>query len=83
MMGGLDMPTVDSNGPRIDDMQLRARNYDRQKKIQAETDRLVSLATDLKQQVDKPEKTPSSAELMRRAEEIEKLAKSVKERMKG
>ena len=83
MMGGLDMPPVDSNGPRIDDMQARARNYDRQKKIQAETDRLVSLATDLKQQVDKPEKTPSSAELMKRAEEIEKLAKSVKERMKG
>ena len=41
------------------------------------------LGADLKQQVDKPEKTPSSAELMKRAEEIEKLAKSVKERMKG
>lgn len=83
MMGGLDYPTVDANGPRIDDMQLRARNYDRQKKLIAETDKLVSLATDLKQQVGKPDKSPSSAELMRRAEEIEKLAKSVKDRMKG
>jgi hypothetical protein len=82
-MMGLDYPTVDANGPRIDDMQLKARNYERQRKIQAETDRLVSLAADLKQQVDKPDKTPSSADLMRRAEEIEKLAKSVKERMKG
>ena len=42
-----------------------------------------SLATDLKAQVDKSTKDTLSVDVIKKAEEIEKLAHSVKERMKG
>jgi short-subunit dehydrogenase len=47
-----------------------------------DTDKLVGLVNDLRQQVE-DEKKLSPADLSKRAEEIEKLARSVKDRMKG
>jgi hypothetical protein len=49
----------------------------------ADTDKLLTLATDLKQQVDKSTKDTLSVDVIKKADEIEKLAHSVKERMKG
>ena len=69
--------------PRIVEQQARSRNSDRQKRMEEETRRLVSLAADLKSQVDKDNKDVTSVDSARKAEEIEKLAKSVKDRMKG
>ena len=67
----------------MEEQQARSRNSERQKKLMADTDKLLLLATDLKQQVDKTNKDVLSVDVVKKAEEIEKLAKSVKERMKG
>ncbi|MGD0444468.1 MAG: hypothetical protein ABSA39_11080 [Edaphobacter sp.] len=61
----------------------KSRNSDRQKKLVADTDKLLALATDLKAQVDKTTKDTLSVDVIKKADEIEKLAHSVKERMKG
>lgn len=68
---------------KLAEQQARTRNSDRQKKIKTDTDRLLALATDLKEQVDKTDKNILSIDVIKKAEEIEKLARSVKERMKG
>ena len=61
----------------------RVRNSERQRRLVADTDRLLALATELKQEVDKTNKDVMSVEVIKKAEEIEKLARSVKEKMKG
>ncbi len=62
-------------------LELR-RNEERQKQLVKDTDKLLSLATDLKSEVDKTNKDVLSVEVVKKAEEIEKLAKSVKDRMR-
>jgi hypothetical protein len=65
------------------EQQAKLQNNDRQKRLVADTDKLLVLATDLKAQVDKSTKDTLSVDVIKKAEEIEKLAHSVKERMKG
>jgi hypothetical protein len=65
------------------DRQEKLRNDDRQKRLVADTEKLLVLATDLKAQVDKSTKDTLSVDVIKKADEIEKLARSVKERMKG
>ena len=77
--GDLD-PTTD---PHRLEQQEDARSTERQKRLVADTDKLLALATDLKQQVDKTNKNILSVDVIKKADEIEKLAHSVKERMKG
>ena len=55
---------------------------DKQKKLAEETDKLLAMATDLKQQVDKTNKDVLSVDVIKKAEEIEKLARSLKQEMK-
>ena len=55
---------------------------ERQKKLAADTDKLLALATDLKKQVDKTNKDILSVEVVKKADEIEKLARSMKNDMK-
>jgi hypothetical protein len=77
----------DVTDPNIDQHRLEQqesiRSSERQKRLVADTDKLLALATDLKQQVDKTNKNILSVDVIKRADEIEKLAHSVKERMKG
>ena len=63
--------------------QAKGQNTDRQKRLVNDTDRLLALATELKQQVDRTDKNTLSVDVIKKADEIEKLAHSVKERMKG
>ena len=58
-------------------------NLKRQQDLKKDTDKLLELATQLKQYVDKTNENTLSLEVIRKAEEIEKLAHSVKEKMKG
>lgn len=58
------------------------RNVDRQKQIIADTDKLLALAKKLKEEVDKSDKDQLSLDVVDTASQIEKLAKSVKERMR-
>jgi hypothetical protein len=85
-MPGDTRNTVDPDSQqdaRRADLQEKARSVDRQKRLVADTDKLLALATDLKQQVDKTNQNILSVDVIKKAEEIEKLAHSVKERMKG
>ena len=59
------------------------RNEQRQQDIVKDTARLLVLAQELKADVDKSTKYQMSLPVIKKAEEIEKLAKSVKEKMKG
>ena len=63
------------------DMEKR-RNEDRQKQIKRDTEKLLQLATELKEYVDKSNQDILSIEVVRKADEIEKYAHSVKEKMK-
>ncbi len=67
---------------RLDEMRLRQLSDDRRKKLVADTDRLLELATQLKVAMDAATKNEMSVEVIRKADEIERLAHSVKERMK-
>jgi hypothetical protein len=69
--------------PQLEAQQVRSRNLDRQKRMTADSERLLSLATQLKQTMGSGEKGAVSPDAARKAEEIEKLAKSVRDRMKG
>ena len=60
----------------------RQLNKDRQAALKRDTDKLLALATELKQYVDKTNENVLSLEVLKKAEQIEKLAHSVKEKMK-
>jgi len=51
--------------------------------LKNDTDRLLKLSVELKSYVDKSDENVLSVDVIKRAEEIEKLAKSVKDKMKG
>jgi hypothetical protein len=59
-----------------------AANIERRKQISDDSARLLKLAADLKAEVDKTTKDTLSLNVIRRADEIEKLAHDVKEKMK-
>lgn len=61
----------------------KALNKQRQVNLQKDTDHLLQLATELKQYVDKTNEHTMSLDVIKKADEIEKLAKSVKDKMKG
>lgn len=68
--------------PQAEAEQAKLRNLDRQKQLVADTQKLLSLANELKADVDKSTKDTLSLDVVRKADEIEKLAHTVKERMK-
>ena len=80
MPGHRDRDAADS---RRGQELAKIRNEDRQKKLVADTEKLLALATDLKAQVGQSATDNLSEDGMKKVEEIEKLAHSVKERMKG
>ena len=58
-------------------------NQERQAQLKRDTDKLLKLATELKQYVDKSNENTLSLDVIQKATEIEKLAHSVREKMKG
>ncbi|MGD0789052.1 MAG: hypothetical protein ABR898_13785 [Terracidiphilus sp.] len=59
-----------------------AANAERKKQIAEDSAKLLKLATELKAEVDKTTKDTLSLNVIRKADEIEKLAHGVKEKMK-
>ena len=51
--------------------------------LKHDTDKLLRLSVELKESVDKSDANVLSVDVIKKAEEIEKLAHSVKEKMKG
>ncbi len=58
-------------------------NQERQAELKRDTDKLFQLATQLRQAVAKSNENTLSLEVIKKAGEIEKLAKSVREKMRG
>jgi hypothetical protein len=63
--------------------QQKKMNEERQSSLKKDTDELFSLASQLKESVDKSTQNTLSVEVIRKAQQIEKLAKNVREKMKG
>ena len=75
-----------SNDPAMrhaEEQAAERRNVDRQKQLVADTNKLLQLAQELKTEVDRSNKETLSVAVVKKAEEIEKLAKSVKDKMKA
>jgi TolA-binding protein len=64
------------------DMEKRAAK-ERVAALKSDTDKLLKLSIELKSYVDKSNEHVLSVDVVKKAEEIEKLAKSVKDKMKG
>jgi hypothetical protein len=62
--------------------QYKALNKKRQQEIRDDTAKLLQLATELKAAVDKSNENTLSLDVVRKASEVEKLAKRVKDNMK-
>lgn len=92
-MGPLGMPDPLESGPimagpltpatvsPLAQERLCALNVERQKLLLADTDRLVNLARRLNAEINAAHPSELSPEQLRQAEEIEKLARSVKQEM--
>jgi len=85
------LPHPDVNVPADED-EARARiTHDLEKRaakeraaaLKADTDKLLKLSVELKAYVDKADENVLSLDVIKKAEEIERLAKSVKDKMKG
>lgn len=76
-------PAPEEQPNRAQQELAKKANQQRQDELKRDTDKLFQLATELKQYVDKTNEDVLSIEVLKKAEEIEKLAHSVRERMKG
>jgi hypothetical protein len=84
------VPPLEQKPGRQDEPRLRMEkemakkaNQARQADLKRDTEKLLKLATELKQSVDKTNESTLSVDVVKKAEEIEKLAHSVKDKMKG
>jgi hypothetical protein len=73
----------DEQREKIEKDMAKKANQKREADLKRDTDKLLQLATQLKQYVDKTNENVLSLDVMKKAEEIEKLAHSVREKMKG
>jgi hypothetical protein len=73
--------TVDQDHPA--ESKPNPQLSEKQRRLVEQTDKLVQLATDLKAQVDKSTKDTLSIQVIKKADEIEKLAHSMKDQMKS
>lgn len=73
----------DDTFEKMEKESAKRRNKERQERLKQDTDKLLNLATELKQYVDKSNENILSLDVIRKAEEIEKLAHQVREKMKA
>ncbi|HEY1575512.1 MAG TPA: hypothetical protein VGF82_00365 [Terracidiphilus sp.] len=75
-------PTADAKAQKGSGQAATAGDSNRKKQIADESTQLLSMALALKAEVDKTTKDTLSLNVIRKADEIEKLAHTVKEKMK-
>ncbi len=80
--GDIPQKNKDPMAEKIEREAAKQRNLQREQDIKRDTEKLLELATELKQYVDKTNENIISLDVIKKAEQIEKLAKSVKEKMK-
>jgi len=76
-------PPPDEDEIRMQKEMVKKANHERQVQIKRDTDKLLKLATELKEYVDKSNENILSMDVIKKADQIEKLAHSVKEKMKN
>jgi len=76
-------PFEDEERHRLEKEMAKKANLQRQTDLKRDTEKLLKLATELKEYVDKTNENVLSLDVTKKAEEIEKLARSVKDKMKG
>ena len=82
---GVNPPMTDADEARDrmqHDMEKKAAK-ERVAALKSDTEKLLKLSVELKSEVDKSNENVLSLDVIKKAEEIEKLAHSVKEKMKG
>jgi len=82
-MPGNPVGNPDEAQQRMAREMAKKANLERQAALKADTDKLLKLAEELKNSVDKSSASVLSLDVVKKAEEIEKLAHSVKDKMKG
>lgn len=73
----------DEQRARIEKDMAKKANQARQADLKRDTAKLLKLATELKEHVDKTNENTLSLDVIKKAQEIEKLARSVKDKMKA
>ena len=73
----------DAERARVEKDMAKKAEQERHTGLKRDTDNLLKLATELKQYVDKSNQNVLSVDVIKKAEQIEKLAHSVKEKMRG
>lgn len=76
-------PAEDESKVKLEHDMAKRANQERQANLKRDTDKLLKLATELKDYVDKTNENMLSLDVVKKAEEIEKLAHSVKDKMKA
>jgi hypothetical protein len=79
---GAGTPVPDVQQLRLEEQRAQLANDERQKRLQADSDRLVMLAAELKEEVNKSSRNELSVKALKKATEIEKLAHDVRDRLK-
>ena len=81
----ISVPPADENEAReqIEHDMVKKAAKERVAALKSDTDKLLKLSVELKAFVDKSDENVLSLDVIKKAEEIEKLAKSVKDKMKG
>ncbi len=69
--------------PHIQKEMEKRANEQRQAELKRDAERLLKLSTELKEYVDKSNENVLSLDVLKKADEIEKLAHSVKTKMRG
>ena len=73
----------DEAGRRLQHDQQKKANQERFQKLKEDTEKLVVLSNQLKEYVGKANENTLSLDVVKKAEEIERLAKSVKDKMRA
>jgi hypothetical protein len=81
--GNVPSTDVDEGRDRITRDMAKKANQERQAALKNDAEKLLKLAVELKAYVDKSNENVLSLDVLKKAEEIEKLAHSVKDKMKG
>jgi hypothetical protein len=85
----LELPSLQKPGAEdeqrieMEKEMAKKANQTRQADLKRDTDKLLKLATELKRSVDKSNENTLSVDVVKKAEEIERLAHSVKDKMRG
>ena len=86
MRGDINQPPItnaDDAQERLATEMAKKATKERAAALKSDTDKLLKLSVELKQSVDKSDENVLSLDVIKKAEEIEKLARSVREKMKG